>query len=203
MAVLAKYHLHLDIDLNNDEIEDSKINLDNLVKNCSSSVFEENIVVHTGYKPGSAHFYIEVIGSLFTGMTAYITLRSFIDYTMKDSQTLRDLIKSKLLKHGLAEDKLVQFRKLEGSSDRIRKLIVQLDRFQLEFSTYSYQELSNELVNISKKLDLLAYELDGNDFAIVIDHLRKRNIPQLNEMYRDVQLDENFGKQEQVYFPFK
>lgn len=62
--------------------------------------------------------------------------------------------------------------------------------------------MRKELVGISKKLDLLSYELNDYDFSVVIKSIRSRNIKQLDELYRDIKSDVSFGKEEDVFFPF-
>lgn len=52
-------------------------------------------VINIKYKDGSIHYFIEIAGVLFTGIAAYGAIRSFIDYSIKDSKNLRNIIKNK------------------------------------------------------------------------------------------------------------
>lgn len=202
MAVLARYHIHLDLSLDEKIKVEGREYILSLIKEASSTVFDQQVTVNIEYRDGSIHYFIEVAGVLFTGIAAYGAIRSFIDYSIKDSKNLRNIIKNKLLKRGLPEDHLIEFRKLEGSTDRIRRLILHIDRLEKGLSIYTYEEMRKELVGISKKLDLLSYELNDYDFSVVIKSIRSRNIKQLDELYRDIKSDVSFGKKEDVFFPF-
>lgn len=202
MSILARYHIHLDITIEDKIKKEGKSYLISIIKEASSIVFHQAVDVNIEYKDGSIHYFIEVAGILFTGISGYGAIRSFIDYSIRDAKTLRDIIKNRLLKNGLPQDQLIEFRKLEASSDRVKKLMLHIDRFIQELPGFSYIEMSNEIRLIGKKLDVLAYELDNSDFKMIINNIRSRNIKQLDELYRDISKDVTFGQKEAIYFPF-
>lgn len=202
MSILAKYHIHLDLNLSDEVKISGRDYLEELVRKSSIAIFDQEVEINIEYKDGSIHYFIEVVAILFGGITAYGAIRSFIDYSIKDSKTLGSIIKSRLLKNGFPEDQIVEFTRLKGSSDRVRLLYLHLDRFEKSLTVYSYDEMSSEIRLIGKKLDQLAYELTGDDLSIIVNDIRSRGIPQLTELYRDISRDVSFGKKDAGYFPF-
>lgn len=179
MTVLSKTYLELNISVAKSDIKELEEYLPKITQEYASLLFRQSVQVRIEYWQGSFKAVLTVAGSIYLAIGAYGTIRSGIDYLIKDGRAVRDYIHETLIKDGLPGDRVCEVTYRQATPDRIRRLFRRIekhkDKSHLGDDQRSYdheRQLIQHMIArvISKDLD---NELDTNAFIDSLDNQYK------------------------------
>lgn len=179
MTVLSRTYIELNISVAKTDIKELEEYLSKITQEYASLLFRQSVQVRIEYWQGSFKAVLTVAGSIYLAIGAYGTLRSGIDYAIKDGRAVRDYIHETLIKDGLPRDRICEITYRQATPDRIRRLLRRIekhkDKSRLGDDQHSYdheRELIQHMVArvISEDLD---NELDTKAFIDSIDNQSK------------------------------
>ena len=179
MTVLSRTYIELNISVAKSDINELEEYLPKITQEYASLLFRQSVQVRIEYWQGSFKSVLTVAGSIYLAIGAYGTIRSGIDYLIKDGRAVRDYIHETLIKDGLPGDRICEITYRQATPDRIRRLLRRIekhkDKSRLGDDQRSYdheRELIQHMVArvISEDLD---NELDTKAFIDSIDNQYK------------------------------
>lgn len=181
MTVLSKTYIELNISVAKSDIKELEEYLPKITQEYASLLFRQSVQVRIEYWQGSFKAVLTVAGSIYLAIGAYGTIRSGIDYLIKDGRAVRDYIHETLIKDGLPGDRICEITYRQATLDRIRRLFRRIEKHKDESRlgddqrSYDHErELIQHMVTkvISEDLD---NELDRKAFIDSIEDQYKDN----------------------------
>ena len=181
MTVLSKTYIELNISVAKIDIKELEDYLPKITQEYASLLFRQSVQVRIEYWQGSFKAVLTVAGSIYLAIGAYGTMRSGIDYLIKDGRAVRDYIHETLIKDGLPGDRISEITYRQATADRIRRLFRRIEKHKDEShlgdDQHSYdhkRELIQHMVArvITEDLD---NEPDRKAFIDSIDNQYKDN----------------------------
>jgi hypothetical protein len=175
MSILSKTYLELNIALAKSDIKELEEYLPKITQEYASLLFRQSVQVRIEYWQGSFKAVLTVAGSIYLAIGAYGTIRSGIDYLIKDGRAVRDYLHETLIKDGLSGDRISEVSYRQATPDRIRRLLRRIDKHRdnsrVDNNQRKYdheRDLLQQMVArvISEDLD---NELDAKAFMDSID----------------------------------
>ncbi|MGF1807793.1 hypothetical protein L4C31_21385 [Aliivibrio sifiae] len=145
-------------------------------------MFSQNVKIDAYLSEGSIRATLVVVGSLYAAIAGYGSLRSGIDYLIDDAKLLKSLFSKSLVRNGLPEELIIDCRKLQSTPDRVRLLLLRIDR--LENGNFSKEsvEYQSELKRIKQYTNRICWEISDNDKAMLVCSINQRYIPEEHQI---------------------
>ena len=118
------------MDLNDNDKYESKIFLEEVLRDYSSKIFRQEVEIFVEIHDGSIKAKLYVIGALYIAIGQYGSFRAGVDQLIDDSKLLQKLVLSELYKEGVAEEFIIEKKRPMATPDKIRRLLLRIDRFE-------------------------------------------------------------------------
>ena len=173
MTTLSNIFLEIDLKFTEEDKAYGEQYLVELIEKQSRILFrQQDIKVEVHLEDGSLKVFIRVVGYLYIAIGLYGSFRSGIDYSIKDTQTLYQVIRRDLEKNGLSKSLIKQEKVNSGVINKIKRLIVRLEK--LEKSVRNNENVNLEIKNIRKYTERILWEIDSEeDRSLVMQELIK------------------------------
>ncbi|WP_312478939.1 hypothetical protein [Stutzerimonas nitrititolerans] len=178
MSRLAALYLKLDLEIPIYEQEPSRTYLQGLVRRLSSEIYRQDVEVEVHFRQGSLEVWIMVAGSIYVAIGNYGSFRSGVKQIVEDTKALKNILVSSLRKDGVAEAVILKQRQLAATPERVRRLLMRIDRFERKLPEFAEEEAKARLRRILKAVQELTYEMEfPEDINLLMANLDERFHP--------------------------
>nr|WP_152029970.1 hypothetical protein [Pseudomonas sp. LPH1] len=178
MSRLAAIYLKLDLDIPTHEQEPNRIYLQDLVRRLSSEIYRQDVKAEVHFRQGSLEVWIMVAGSIYVAIGNYGSFRSGIKQIIEDTKSLKKILVSCLRKDGVAEAVILKQIQLPATPERVRRLLMRIDRFEQELPEVAEEEAIARLRRILKAVQELTYDMDfPEDINLLMANLDEKFHP--------------------------
>jgi|688.fasta_scaffold606500_1 hypothetical protein len=151
MSVLSRTYIDLNISVAKSDIKELEEYLPKITQEYASLLFRQSVQVRIEYWQGSFKAVLTVAGSIYIAIGAYGTIRSGIDYLIKDGRAVRDYIHETLIKDGLPGDRISEITYRQATPERIRRLFRRIEKHK------DKSRFSNDQRNHDHERELIQY----------------------------------------------
>lgn len=130
MAILSVTQLTLDLSLSEDNTVELEQYLLRVTQAYASILYRQSVRVQIGHYSGSWKAVIKVAGSICLVFNFYGDFRSNLDWLVKDSSSIKGYIRETLAKDGLRDRRILEIKRRECTTDRIRRVFKRIDRYK-------------------------------------------------------------------------
>jgi hypothetical protein len=130
MAILSITQLTLDLSLSEDNSVELEQYLLHVTQAYASILYRQSVQVHIGHYSGSWKAVIKVAGSIYLVFNFYGGFRSNLDWLIKDAGSIKSYIHETLAKDGLSDRRILEVKRRECTTDRIRRVFKRIDRYK-------------------------------------------------------------------------
>ena len=176
MAQIAGMQLHFDIPFYEIDEHETEQYVSSIVKSYSELIFDQKIELHVRVHEGSVKIYIALTGAIYLAIGQYGSFRSGIDYMIEDAKNLKGLVVSQLIKNGVSESDVVSTRKLHCTPDKIRRVLLSIDRLESQ-KNISRESLLKELSKIKSSVNNICHWLDEKDIGLFASSIDPKYLP--------------------------
>ena len=132
---------------------------------------------------GSIKTWIAVLGSIYLAIGQYGSFRSGVDQLIQDSKSIKKYVVISLKKDGLDNSVIMDQKRVVSTPDKIRRLLLRIDRFEKKFPKLEEQESKNEFRGIVVAVSRIANEIDiEEDLNMFISSIDERFYPHPQEL---------------------
>lgn len=198
MALIAGIKFHFDLDFNELDLEETERYLKGVVSKFSDPAYRQDTDVYVRLEDGSLKVRLAIVGAIYIAIGQYGSFRSGVDYLIKDAKAVKELVQSEIVRNGLSESKIIGSKRMHCDPDRIRRVLLAIDRLESKQSLRREDFLKEvgriraSVLNICRSIS----EADAGLFASEISEQywpRDGNIPELVERYRLVAREEDIA----------
>jgi len=119
-----------------------------------------------------------VAGSIYVAIGNYGSFRSGVKQIVEDTKALKNILVSSLRKDGVAEAVILKQRQLAATPERVRRLLMRIDRFERKLPEFAEEEAKARLRRILKAVQELTYEMEfPEDINLLMANLDERFHP--------------------------
>jgi hypothetical protein len=175
MSLLSVHYYHLDIEFNENEIEKLKDKFRQVVKNISLILYNQNVDVRIKVEQGSLKTWIAIIGTLYIAIGEYGSFRSGVDQLIEDSKIVQKVIEVAIKNSGYQEYLILENKRGYTTSDKIRRLILRLDRLENSINELSSEKVKVEIEGLINYTKTILNEVDdARDFNLILREISSR-----------------------------
>lgn len=179
MCILSNYYFHFDLELNENQKKKFNEYIEEYLKNLSKVIYKQNVDVHIQIENGSIKTWILLLGSLYIAIGNYGSFRAGIDQLISDSKIINKIIINDFYKNGIKQNIILKNKRELAIPDRIRKVLLQIDRFEKNYNSKSIDE--KEIQKIIYKLKRILTQIDNKeDFDLIRNGIKSQHLPNLN-----------------------
>ncbi len=205
MSILSKIYFHIDLNLSEENQHLGKEYLETIIKNYSKTIYNQNVEIHTDIQDGSIKIWLTMIGALYLAIGQYGSFRSGIDKLIDDSKMLQKLLEGNLYKGGLNEEDILESKRINSTPDKIRRLLLRIDRYEKNYQNLEGIEGFKELENIKKSASKLLLEINiKEDYKFLYTEINSIYLPPEISLPFDLNKIDIYMRREEdsLYFPF-
>lgn len=188
MSNLSVTYLRLDLELQRVELEEAETYLRTVAHRYASVVYRQNVEVHIEVQQGSVRVWIAVAGSIYLAIGQYGSFRAGVDQIIKDSKAVKEYVVGTLVKDGVSENLILEARRVRCVPDKIRYLLLRIDRFEKSLPTLDREEAEREERRIMNAVHLVAdkltYKEDLDAFIGCLDERYRPSPERLGSRYK-------------------
>lgn len=178
MSRLAALYLRLDLDIPLSDQERSRTYLQELARRLASDIYRQDAEVEVHFRQGSLEIWMVVAGSIYVAIGNYGSFRSGVKQIIEDAKALKNLLVSSLRKDGVAEAAILEQRRLAATPERVRRLLMRIDRFERQLPEIGEDEARSRLQRILKAVQDLTSEMEfPEDIDLLMTNLNERFRP--------------------------
>jgi len=163
LSVLAELYLHLDLRLSHKDKAASQRYLEQRVGELAYHLFRQRPQLDIRIEDGSVKVWLSVAGAVYLAIGQYGSFRSGVDQIIEDGKLLKAMVVSDLKKGGLNEEQILEDKRLIATPDRIRRLLLRIDRFEQSRKNLSVDAREKELAGIIRAVTALLQEMAGEE----------------------------------------
>ena len=190
MSLLSVHYYHLDIELNENEIEKFKEKFRQVAKNISLILYNQNVEVRIKVEQGSLKTWIAIIGTLYFAIGEYGSFRSGVDQLIEDSKIVQKVIEVAIKNSGYQEYLILEDKRGYTTSDKIRRLILRLDRLENSINELSSEKIKIEIEGLINYTRTILNEVDDvRDFNLILREISSRKNVKID--WSQIVLDRN------------
>ena len=179
MTVLTNLYFHIDVNLNKVDIRETEIYFEEVARDYSTRIFRQDVEVKVYVVDGSIKATIFITGALYLAIGQYGSFRAGVDQIIDDSKLLQQLVISNMYKEGVTEDAIIEKKRLLSTPDKIRRLYLRIDRFEMNQKTLSSSDKKKELSNIKKYIATNIQDMDAKqDIEILESEISDKYFPE-------------------------
>ena len=130
MAILSITQLTLDLSLNEDNSVELEQYLLHVTQAYASVLYRQSVQVQISHYSGSWKAVIKVVGSICLVFNSYGDFRSNLDWLIKDANSIKGYIHETLVKDGLPDQRILEVKRRECTTDRVRRVFKRIDRYK-------------------------------------------------------------------------
>lgn len=188
MALIAGFDFHFDLDFYEIHIQEAESYLSGLTSKYSNIIYDQQTEVGVILEEGSLRARLIVLGVLYIGIGQYGSFRSGIDYMIKDSKSLKELVTSKIVKNGLNEADIMESKRLHCDPDKIRRVLLSIERLESK-ENLATEEITKEISKIRTSVRNICRGLSEEDAGFFVSSIKEEywpeggGIPYLTERY--------------------
>lgn len=184
MSNLAAFYLKLDLDIPIYDQDPSRRYLKSLLGRLASEIYRQDVEVEIQFRQGSLEIFMVVAGSIYIAVGNYGSFRSGINQIIEDAKALRRLLVSSLRKDGVAESKILEDKRLMATPERVRRMLLRIDRFERQLPDFSEDEARAKLGRLLKSIQNLTNEMEfPEDINLLMSSLDERFRPPSESVY--------------------
>lgn len=116
------------------------------------------------------------MGAIYFAIGQYGSFRSGIDYMIEDAKNLKGLVVSQLIKNGLSESDVVSARKLYCTPDKIRRVLLSIERLESQKSM-TEEYFQKELSKIKSSVNNICRWLNDKDIGLFASSIDPKYLP--------------------------
>ena len=193
MSNLVNLYFHIDIEVNDAVLHESKAYFEEIVKYYASRLFRQDVEVHVYTSDGSLKSKMVMLGAIYIAIGQYGSFRAGIDQIIEDSKTLQKIVTSTLYKDGISEDLILESKRPIATPNKIRRLFLRIDRLESNYHKLDEEEKIKEIENIRKYIANLMGEMAiPEDIEMLAANISEKYIPDPNR----------FPKARHIHMPY-
>lgn len=178
MTLFAGIELHIDLSFSELNKGETELYLSNIVSSQANLLFKQSTEIHVSLSDGSIRAIILISGSLYAAICGYGSFRSGIDYLINDTRLLKEFTKSTLIKNGLHESDIIDISRVKGVPDKIRLVLLSVERLENKQQNLSPEEYKKELNKILASVNNIIRLMNKDDAQLLLSQLSDDYIPQ-------------------------
>tara|TARA_Y100000588_G_scaffold379297_1_gene461244 strand:- start:1847 stop:2476 length:630 start_codon:yes stop_codon:yes gene_type:complete len=205
LTILAGIYLHIDLELSEEDKLHAKDYLTEMVSAFCETLYRQNVKLSIELHDGSIKVWLSIAGAIYIAIGQYGSFRSGLDQLIKDSHTVKNLVVNTLYKEGLSRELLLHEKRLISAPDKMRKILLKIDRLEKKIQSLSPEEIQKEKSRIIKSIEKLAHEVNSKDIDIFIAELPSKYHPNPENFpysYSDYYIPTR-GREQFLESPFK
>ncbi|MFS4424918.1 hypothetical protein [Stutzerimonas stutzeri] len=205
MTTIAHLHYTLDLDFYHVDLQEAGDYLARAASQYSNLIFRQQTKIDIDFDEGSLKANI-IVGGLIYLLANYGSVRSSVDYFIKDAKSLQQLITSDLIKSGLDEKLILKKKRVHCAPDRIRKILLAIERLEAK-ENLSPVQYKKELSRIKSAVANICSELSEEDADFFITSIndryrpRRHGLPQWNDPFRVAAREEDLKSPSRSFPP--
>ena len=181
MAYLAGIKIILDIEFSEIDEKEAEQYLSNIVKKYAELIFDQKLELSIHLDEGSLKINIAIIGALYLAIGQYGSFRSGIDYLIKDSKTLTNIVVSELVRNGVSDSDIIESSKHHCIPDKVRRVLLAIDRLESK-KNLSQIEIKKELSKIKTSIKNICVHLKEKDIGLFATSIPAKYLPEDSEI---------------------
>ena len=153
-------------------------------KQYANEVYHKELLVDGFYfiielEEGSLKSRLKIFGKIAIAvLIGYGEIRKSIDYLIKDSQTVTELITRDLSKEpNIGKDKIGRVERRLGVPGKLKRLYSDIDRLNKDRNNLTENEQQELIEKIGRQFNELILELDQPEIKIIMQELNHHQIP--------------------------
>ena len=199
MIQLAGMEILIDMDFSLIDEKSVESYFKELISKFSDQLFSQETLIEVHLSEGSVRTVLIVAGVIYTAIGQYGSFRSGIDYMVNDSKLLKTIVLSQLIKGGLDESNILEAKRLQCVPDKIRRVLLKIERLENNLSKLSQEDQIKELHRIKISVKNVFFCLnDKRDQALFIDSINEKYIPNLPQIPDKIERHKILAREEDV-----
>lgn len=181
---IAETYIHLTIDTSSEFRDAAKSYLYSRANTLSKEIIGKEVELSVRVEGGSFIAWATIFGILtFTALTKYGSLRSGIDYLVKDIRKFSQVVIDNFLhESNISEEDVYRLERRLGVPGKIQRLFKKIDRFERENHPETSNEIKNEADKLKKEilkiLEQIQEDIDRKMFLHSLPELIRNELPQ-------------------------
>lgn len=198
MALVAGVKFHFDLNFAELELEETERYLKEVVSKFSNPVYRQETDVYVQLEDGSLKVTLAIVGALYIAIGQYGSFRSGVDYLIKDSKAIKELVQSEIVRNGLSDSRILYSKRMHCDPDRIRRVLLAIDRLESK-QGLPKEEIFKEVSKIRASVWNICRSIDDLDAGLFASEISEKywpsdtNIPELVDRYRLVVREEDIS----------
>jgi hypothetical protein len=169
MLKLAETYFRLDLHLE----QPDKIRLQQILVAVSyrkaEGLFSQNPRIVVYVDDGSTKVWIPVAGMLIYLISQYGSLRTGVDYAVRDSRSFSERIFAELRQSGISDDKILRTERRTGVPGKIKRTMGDIDNLEAHGRDLSKPEYDQQLEEVKDRLTKVLQLVEGEeDRALIV-----------------------------------
>ncbi|MBO1109873.1 hypothetical protein J2R62_17025 [Plesiomonas shigelloides] len=177
MSLLAGISITIDFDYSCIDEPLTKEYLSDLVKSNARDIYGSEVKCYVELSEGSVKAILLIVGSIYAAICGYGSFRSGIDYMIKDAKLIKDLFASQLIRKGIHEEDIIDLRRIHSAPDKIRRVILAIERLESNIGKLSPEAVKIELHKIHTSVRNMSHALDERDYELFVSSLKEEYVP--------------------------